>query len=525
MNASVVSYFTATQIASIYKFPLPNPTRSVVIAVISFGGGLFGTVNPSTGVLTGGDIQAYWTSLGIASANQPKVVVVTVDGAVNSPLANDGSTIENTIDVSMIGACCPSANLTIVLYIAPNSFDAFASVFSKAINSTVYKPSIVSVSWGAPELYYSTAQRTAINAMFQSASTQGINICTATGDNGSNDGVGGTGVYVDFPASSPYVVACGGTRLKCPSGTYDGTTVETAWTSGGGGVSAVFPKPAYQASLSYVGRAIPDLALDADPNTGVDFIIGGTHMIIGGTSIVAPAVAGYLACINPGIFITPKLYTVGASCFHDIISGLNGAYSAGSGYDRCTGVGSILGTVLTPALLGPNVPVTSVVLSPASVSIPVGGTASLTVAVVPVNASNKIVSFTSTNNGVTTVNSSGVVTGIRAGTDLITCTTADGNKIATTSVIVTAPVIAVTGITLNVKTLSIVRGKKLQLITTVAPANASNKAVTYSSSNTSVVTINASGLMTAVGSGSCVVTCTTASGAKTATVAVTVTLR
>ena len=142
VNASAVSYFTATQIASIYKFPAPNPTIPVVVAVISFGGGLFGTVNPSTGALTGGDVQAYWTSLGIASANQPKVVVVTVDGATNTPLANDGSTIENTIDVAMIGGCCPSSNLTIVLYIAPNTFDAFTTneliaIFSCFTNITV----------------------------------------------------------------------------------------------------------------------------------------------------------------------------------------------------------------------------------------------------------------------------------------------------------------------------------------------------------------------------------------------------
>ena len=518
--AATTPNFTATQIASIYKFPAPNPATRITVAVISFGGGLFGTVNPSTGVLTGGDVQTYWTSLGIA--NQPKVVVIPVNGAVNAPLQNDGSTIENTIDVSMIGACCPSANLTINFYVGPNSLDEFNLIFTRVIAD---RPSIISISWGAAEVYYTLAQLTSINALFQTAAGLGINICTATGDNGSNDGVGGFKPYVDFPSSSPYVIACGGTNLKCPSGIYDTTTVETAWSSGGGGMSAVFPKPAYQSALAFVGRSIPDVALNADPNTGVRFLIGGTSMVIGGTSIVAPAVAGYLACINPNAFVTPKLYSVSSSCYHDIKSGSNGAYLAYTGYDVCTGFGSIIGPALTAALVVTTIPVTSVVMSPASVNILVGGTAQLVATVVPSTASNKNVSFSTSNSGVATVNGIGVVTGVAPGTDVITVTTADGNKIATTTVVVSPPSVAVSSVSLNVATLSLVRGRTSQLVATVSPPGATNKSVTYRSSNASVANVNPSGLITAVGSGSAVVTCTTVSGGKTATVSVTVTLR
>lgn len=520
--AATSAYFTATQMASIYNFPAPVPGTKVTVAVISFGGGLFGTVDPS-GVLTGGDVQTYWTSLGIAAANQPKVVVIPIDGATNAPSASDGgSTIENTIDVSMIGACCPSANLTINVYIGPNSFDEFNNIFSRAIAD---KPLVISVSWGAPELYYTSAQLSSLNALFQSASAQGINICTATGDNGSNDGVGGTGRYVDFPSSSPYVVACGGTNLKCPSGVYDTKTVETAWSSGGGGVSVVFPKPAYQNGLAFVGRSIPDLALNADPTTGVRFLIGGTSMIIGGTSIVAPAIASYLACINPGKFVTPNLYSAPLSCYHDVKSGSNGAYTAYAGYDVCTGFGSIVGPTLTATLTATTTPVTGVVLSPTSISLMVGKTSQLAVAVVPSGASNKNVNFTSANVGVASVSATGLVTAIAAGTDIITVITADGNFIATTSVVVTAPVVVPTGVTLNTRSLTLVRGRTAQLTATVAPTGATNKSVTYSSSKGSVATVSPLGLITAVGSGSATVTCTTVSGGKITSAAVTVTLK
>jgi len=521
LSPLAINSFTASQIASIYQFPTPNPAIEITVAVISFGGGLFGTVNPSTGVLTSGDVQTYWTSLGIATANQPRVVIIPVNGATNNPLQGDGSTVENTIDVEMVGACCPSANLTINLYIGPNSFIEFNNIMTRVIAD---RPSIISISWGAAEVYYTLDQLTSLNALFQSAAALDINICTATGDNGSNNGVGGFKAYVDFPSSSPYVIACGGTNLKCPSGTYDAKTVEVAWSNGGGGMSAVFPKPDYQSALRFVGRSIPDIALNADPSTGVCFLIGGTSQIIGGTSIVAPAIAGYLACINANAFITPKLYSVPSSCYHDIISGSNGAYLAYKGYDVCTGFGSIIGQRLTTALGVTTIPVTSVNMSPVSVNILVGGTAQLVATVVPSTASNKNVTYSTSDSGVVIVNGIGVVTGVAPGTSIITVTTVDGNKIDTTTVVVSPPSVAVSSVYLNVATLSLVRGRTSQLTATVLPLGSTNKFVTYRSSNPSIANVTPSGLVNAVDAGSAVITCTTVSGEKTASVAVTVTL-
>ena len=150
------SWFKATELASIYAFPSPSSAK-VVVGVISFGGGLFGTVN-GAGILTGGDVQAYWAYCGIAPANMPTVVVVPIGGATNTPSTTDGATAENTLDVQTIGACCPTSNLTIIMYISPNTLAGFGNVFNYALNTAVtvnglsVKPSILSVSWGAPEI-------------------------------------------------------------------------------------------------------------------------------------------------------------------------------------------------------------------------------------------------------------------------------------------------------------------------------------------------------------------------------------
>ena len=123
-HSSNVPYFTMSQLRAIYNFPVPS-TSNYVIGVVSFGGGLYGSVD-SHGVLTNGDVQSYWTSIGIASANHPKVIVVPINGATNSPNVNDGgSTMENTLDVEAIGGAFPSANLTIILYISPSTLDQF----------------------------------------------------------------------------------------------------------------------------------------------------------------------------------------------------------------------------------------------------------------------------------------------------------------------------------------------------------------------------------------------------------------
>jgi kumamolisin len=227
-----------------------------------------------------------------------------------------------------------------------------------------------------------------LEEILQEAAALGVTVCVAAGDDGSADmekkGWDGQ-PHVDFPASSPFALGCGGTTLGASSGS--NAPVERVWNDGpnggatGGGVSNFFPKPFYQDNVSVPapaqsagGRGVPDVAADADPNTGYSVVIGGAKQEIGGTSAVAPLYAGLIARINQSLtsaagnpvgFINPLLYAQSATAgvFHDITVGnndvyhdLGGEFEAGPGWDACTGLGSIDGTNLLAALTGQQPP-------------------------------------------------------------------------------------------------------------------------------------------------------------------------
>jgi uncharacterized protein YjdB len=524
LRTSAVAYFTMPQIRSIYNIPAPSATN-VVVGVISFGGGLFGTVD-SNGFLTNGDVQTYWSSIGITTQNQPKVIIKTINGATNTPSTNDNNfTLENTLDVEALGGACPTANMTIILYIVPNLLESFYTVLDYAINTPViannvsYKPTILSISWGAPEIYFPSQLLTNINTLLSTATANGMNIFAATGDYGSNNGVGGTGAFCDFPSSCPYLTAVGGTTLTSPNYIYDSSTTEIAWSSGGGGISIKFPKPTYQNALTVTGRSIPDIAAVADPNTGIVMILNNSTVIIGGTSVSAPIIAGFLATFKPTRFINPILYVANSNSFHDIVVGSNGAYSARIGYDECTGLGSINGVNLFIAIT--TILVSSVSVSPTTVTINSGQTTQLTTIVLPSNATNKTLSWLSSNSSVASVSSSGLVSGLTAGSTVITVVSTDGsNKTATCAVTVN---ILVSGITLNNSQINLQTTQTSQLVATIEPSNATNKTLSWSSSNSSVASVSSSGLVTGLTVGSTFITVASTDGSnRTATCAVTV---
>ncbi len=438
INSNVVrSWFWANELRNIYNVSLPNLQTNKVVSVVSFGGGLYGTVNPTTGVLTNGDVQSYWSSIGISSGNMPTVVVKTINGATNAPDSDFGSTVENTIDVATIGAFCPSSRLTIVLYIAPNSLVQFVNILTTILNSTTYRPNVISISWGLSEIYYSSSLLNSINNLLLTAANNGINVCAATGDYGSNNGVGGSGNYCDFPASSPNLVACGGTKLICPNLIYDNSTTETAWSSGGGAISTYFAKPTYQSALLTSYRSIPDMAMNADPNTGVIYLINGSYYIVAGTSIVSPAMSGFLASLNTNKFANTVLYN-NKNTFHDIVSGSNGGYNATIGYDNCTGLGSINGSLLATAFsTATNIIVSSVsIINKSPISIRLNRTLQLNISILPANATNKSVTWSSSKPTTVRVSSTGVITGVNIGSAIITVRTVDQNKSATITVTV-----------------------------------------------------------------------------------------
>jgi len=239
--------------------------------------------------------------------------------------------------------------------------------------------SVISISYGNPEDDPQGAWTAMgvqnVNVAVQAAAAKGITICCASGDDGSSDD-DPSGAHVDFPASSPFVLGVGGTNLVASSGAPPTIQSETVWNellhsegATGGGVSDVFTKPSYQNSVNVppsanpphdIGRGVPDVAAVADPVTGVVVMdIDGKHLEqIGGTSASTPLWASLIARLNQGLnarcgFLNPLLYgRFSTGVLRDITVGNNGAYSAGPGWDACTGLGSPNGDQLLNALSG-----------------------------------------------------------------------------------------------------------------------------------------------------------------------------
>jgi kumamolisin len=352
-----VSYLP-TQVAKLYDFPASVNGQGQCIAIIELGGGY-----------KIGDLNAYFQQFGIKT---PKITAISVGGAHNSPTGDgNGPDGEVMLDIEVAGAVAPGAQIAV--YFAKNTDAGFLQAINTAIHDQVRKPSVVSISWGGPEASWTSQALTAFDQAFQAAGTLGVSVTVAAGDNGSSDGVSDGLAHVDFPASSPNVLACGGTRLI---GSGQTITSETVWNDGssggatGGGISAFFvPPPAWQSSANLPpsanpgakpGRGVPDVAGDADPVTGYQVRVDGQNMVIGGTSAVAPLWAGLIALLNQSLgksvgFLNPWLYAKAASApgaIHDITTGNNGAYQARAGWDACTGLGSTDGVKLQAALTG-----------------------------------------------------------------------------------------------------------------------------------------------------------------------------
>lgn len=353
MRAAVsdVSY-TPLQLATLYGFPTAGDGSGQCIGIVELGGGF----RPA-------DISAYFGKLGLAT---PQVIAVSVDQGKNAPSSSDGPDGEVMLDIEVAAGVAPGA--TVVVYFAPNSDQGFLDAITTAVHDATHKPSVISISWGGPESSWTSQAMTQMDQAFQAAATMGVTVCVASGDNGSDDGVGDGADHVDFPASSPHALACGGTTLRAQA---TSITSEVVWNGGadggatGGGVSTTFPAPSYQVQArvsalegqALAGRGVPDIAADADPATGYQVRVDGADFVIGGTSAVAPLWAGLVALLNqqlgqPVGFLNPLLYgsLSGPGIVNDIVSGSNGDYSARPGWDACTGWGSPNGQGLLQAL-------------------------------------------------------------------------------------------------------------------------------------------------------------------------------
>lgn len=343
-HAATSSQFTPPQLAAFYGFPAGATGKGKKCAVIELGGDFSQT-----------DLDKYFKSLG---KTVKPVIAHLVDGAtrVSDPQGADG---EVMLDLCVIGGMAPDVELH--CYFSSNTDAGFLAAINQAIAD---KMDAISISWGAPEDQWSTTTVVGFNKAFQAAAAAGITVTAAAGDNGSSDGEKGS--HTDFPASSPWVLGCGGTSIASTS-----PLSEVVWNDGtnggatGGGVSTLFALPAFQIGAGVPGnkfRGVPDVAGNADPNTGWIIILGGQQAVIGGTSAVAPMWAALACCLSEALgknvgFLPPLLYPL-ASGFRDISSGNNGVFIARSGksaYDCCTGLGVPVGSALLAALTPPVV--------------------------------------------------------------------------------------------------------------------------------------------------------------------------
>ena len=358
--AAVAGGYLPNDVGRLYAFPQDVTGAGQVIALIELGGGYFDSD----------------TSTAFAAMNlpPPNVTAMSVDGGQNAPSPDDGANTEVALDIQVAGGVAPGA--AIVLYFAPNTAAGFADAITEAVHDTTNKPAIVSISWGSAEPNWTSQAVAAMDSALADAVSLNIPVFVASGDNLATDGLADGSVHVDFPAASSNAIGCGGTELTSSAGQITGEVVWNDGASGtGGGISSLFPVPAFQtavtlppdASTGATGRGVPDIGGNAAPASGYQIVVNGQTAVVGGTSAVAPLWAGLIALLNqkngmPIGFFLPALYAQAGGAVRAITSGNNRpagspalGYDAGPGWNACTGLGVPNGAQLAALLGGPQV--------------------------------------------------------------------------------------------------------------------------------------------------------------------------
>jgi kumamolisin len=335
-GGATLGSYDPVDVGRIYGFPADVTGRGEVIALIELGGSYDEK-----------DVNAYFSSKNIRRTGALKSVKVGTEGAGN--VLNSSLNIEEVqLDIDIAGSIAPGAD--IVVYFAPNTAGGLRAAIEAATGDPA--TSIVSISWGSAEWHWTRGDKDAIDqAMAKAAST--VTFCVASGDNGSTDPSDDTLLTTNFPASSPHVLACGGTTLPRVG-------KEIAWQKGknasGGGFSDYFDPPSFQSGIVFVDhRGIPDVSANADLDTGYNVRINGADTVRGGTSAAAPLWAGLIALVNEKLgkrvgFANDRFYRNRATAFNDIAQGGNGRWTAVNGWDPVTGLGSPIGGKIVDAL-------------------------------------------------------------------------------------------------------------------------------------------------------------------------------
>lgn len=374
-------YVTPDNVASAYNIPSSATGSGQTIAVVG------------EGAVATSDLSMFWSAMGVSQSVSNFTTINVNGGPTNS---SSGETDEADLDVQWAGALAPGASIR--LYLANDVFETFTQIMNDV--PRVPGLTVVSVSFGDTEGNEGSATLQAFSQTFAQMAASGLSVLASSGDSGSNPTPGtGAGGYssanplgVNYPASDPSVTGVGGTDIQ-----YTGSWVysgELVWnqisgkmSASGGGVSGFFAKPSWQTGGSVLAgqtfRCVPDVSaisvadlndvnigskfapVDAT-NVGVLVFVGGTAVGRAGTSLSCPVWAAVAALINqarastgskPIGLLNPQLYPLqGTSAFNDVTSGTNGAYSAGPGYDLCSGLGSPNVANLVSTLSGAPVP-------------------------------------------------------------------------------------------------------------------------------------------------------------------------
>jgi Subtilase family len=336
--------WSVKDICAAYEWPDPKQKQ------VS-GGGKIALIHLAGGWLQA-DVKKFFVDQGL-----PGLAPTPTDRSLDPDVKNskletpNEADAEVALDVQLAGAAYALATdkpATIMVYWTKD-------LTAGLVAATADDCDVCCITWGADEQTWGRAAD-AFNAAARAAVDRGMIIVAASGDNDSSDG-GPSPSNVDFPASSPYVIGCGGTTLGKPPKGAKALREEKVWNDEpgdpdgdgtGGGVSEFFPIPDWQlGTLQATRRIVPDVAAHSDPASGYRIVIGGQDQVVGGTSAAAALYAGLFAAFGPKRgFILPELYK-NPVCFNDITDGNNGLFRALIGPDACTGLGSPRGARLS----------------------------------------------------------------------------------------------------------------------------------------------------------------------------------
>jgi kumamolisin len=365
-------------LARAYTFPWGLDGTGQTVGIIEFGGGFYSE-----------DIVDLCTRLGTAA---PRITVVTLGKGANRPASRGDvheflevvngnlhlaakaeqsdsflsaqSTAEVTMDIEIVAALAHAAH--IVVYFASGEEQGLYHAIGSAVHDEKHRPDILSISWSMPEPTLSRSEMAAIEGVLHEAAHLGITVCASSGDAGALNGSDDGKPSVNYPASSPNCLACGGTSRRVDTA---GAHEEIVWNTthcgvkgaSGGGISERFRLPTWQkeahipiGSGGNKGRGVPDVAGLADPRYGCELLIAGYTFASAGTSAVAPMWAALIARLNQARsrrcgHLHHALYQFGkerTAALHPVIKGNNGLYRAGEGWNACTGYGTPRGDEL-----------------------------------------------------------------------------------------------------------------------------------------------------------------------------------